>query len=235
MQTQSCAYVLSNFCFQLWHVLAPAGQQRHCSSRRRRATCWGAPSTLCGAVRARSIVARPKSPIFTTPSLPLMKMLSHCGAQVSARAGMGAPAWGSIDKPASTRQAQHSSHPTKEYASGSHLEVSAGHRDSCQPGEGHSMSSLAASCTGLDSRPHRHDCSPVANGRRVAVQIHQAAQDLPGPALQHLAVYLLVPLAVPAQLSLSACSPQAIAAAAATELTTLASKEQGRTGAACQR
>ena len=29
-------------------------------------------------MRARSMVAKPRSPIFTTPSLPLMKMLSHC-------------------------------------------------------------------------------------------------------------------------------------------------------------
>ena len=34
------------------------------------------PSTLCGAVRARSMVAKPRSPILTTPSQPLMKMLS---------------------------------------------------------------------------------------------------------------------------------------------------------------
>ena len=37
------------------------------------------------------------------------------------------------------------------------------------------------------------------NGRVVAVQVHQAAQDLPGPALEHLIVYVLVPLAVPAR------------------------------------
>ncbi len=36
-----------------------------------------APSTDCGAVRARSSVARPRSPILTTPWAPLMKMLSH--------------------------------------------------------------------------------------------------------------------------------------------------------------
>ena len=37
----------------------------------------GVPSTDCGAVLARSSVASPRSPILTTPSLPLMKMLSH--------------------------------------------------------------------------------------------------------------------------------------------------------------
>ena len=37
----------------------------------------GVPSTDCGAVRARSNVASPRSPILTTPWLPLMNMLSH--------------------------------------------------------------------------------------------------------------------------------------------------------------
>ena len=34
------------------------------------------PSTLCGAVLPRSRVANPRSPILTTPSPPLIKMLS---------------------------------------------------------------------------------------------------------------------------------------------------------------
>lgn len=37
------------------------------------------------------------------------------------------------------------------------------------------------------------------DGRRVAVQVHQPAQDLPRPLLQHLLIDVLVPLAVPAQ------------------------------------
>lgn len=40
----------------------------------------------------------------------------------------------------------------------------------------------------------------VDDGRVVAVQIYQAAQNLPCPTLQHLVVDHLVPLAVPADI-----------------------------------
>ena len=39
--------------------------------------------TLCGAVVVFMSVARPRSPIFTMPSEPLMKMLSPCTLCVS--------------------------------------------------------------------------------------------------------------------------------------------------------
>lgn len=38
----------------------------------------------------------------------------------------------------------------------------------------------------------------VDNGRVVAVQVYQAAENLPSPALQNLVINNLVPLAVPA-------------------------------------
>ena len=39
----------------------------------------------------------------------------------------------------------------------------------------------------------------VDDGGRVAVQVHQAAQDLPSPPLQDLLIHLPVPLAVSAE------------------------------------
>jgi hypothetical protein len=121
------------------------------------------PSTDCGAVRARSSVARPRSPIFTMPCAPLMKMLSHLQQQFTYVKGQRTK----VLLIASTS-----------------TEVTTMIQDKCRVIEGCDRASLQVA---------------VDNGRRVAVQVHQAAQDLPRPPLQHLLVDLPVPLAVPAQ------------------------------------
>ena len=50
----------------------------------------------------------------------------------------------------------------------------------------------------MDKLSRRLVHAPVDDGGAVAVQVDQAAQDLPRPALKHLHVYVAVALAIPA-------------------------------------
>jgi hypothetical protein len=123
----------------------------------------GVPSTLCGVVRPRHSVARPRSPILTTPLVPLTKILSHFRSLQSrkVRCGRAVCATRAFKKagkaPKAASQALLSAHPA----------------------------------------PAAAPAAPVDDGRVVRVQVHEALQDLPGPALEHLLVDALVLLAVP--------------------------------------
>jgi len=81
-EARQCSSMCASITKQsfVWQTRKPANIIAHgCihGCHRQRHKVEGAPSTDCGAVRARSSVARPRSPILTTPWAPLMKMLSH--------------------------------------------------------------------------------------------------------------------------------------------------------------
>ena len=143
----------------------------------------GVPSTLCGAVRDRSMVASPRSPIFTTPSAAGRGVRGGVGGGCGGRARAQRAALGAC------RSACGSACTLEQRQQQAGAQAGAQLLSSARP--------LRALTRAVDEDVVALEVA-VDDGRAVAVQVHQAAQDLVGPPLHHLLVNVLVPLAVPA-------------------------------------